>query len=142
MPRPPPPPSSNVWIYVAGGIFVVAAIVIAAAVGVMQIMVARAGAGPTNVEQSVVDNLKSKPCALPTTCTKRREGLVTYPVCTKNAPMGPLMPGDYVLVKKGARAYAGYVAEMSPDAEHYVVKEIVGDGADDVTTADLARLCR
>jgi hypothetical protein len=34
------------------------------------------------------------------------------------------------------------VAEMSPDAEHYVVKEIVGDGADDVTTADLARLCR
>jgi serine/threonine protein kinase len=140
MPRPPPPPSSNVWMYVVVGIFVVAAVVIAASVGVMQVMVARAG--PANVEQSVVDNLKVKSCAAPTTCTKKREGVVTYSVCTKNAPMGPLMPGDYVLVKKGSRAYAGYVAEMSPDAEHYVVKQIVGDDADDVTTADLARLCK
>jgi hypothetical protein len=126
--------------YVVGGIFVVAMLVIVGALVAMRVMLA--GAPQPNVEQSVVDNLKAKPCALPTTCTKQREGVVTYSVCTKNAPMGPLAPGDYVLVKKEARAYAGYVAEMSPDAEHYVVKEIVGDDADDVTTADLSRLCR
>ena len=138
--QPRLPSSSNTWMYVVGGILVVALLVIVGALGVMRVMLARAA--QPNVEQSVVDNLKAKPCALPTTCTKQREGVVTYSVCTKNAPIGPLAPGEYVLVKKNARAYAAYVKETSPDAEHYVVKEIVGDGADDVTTADLSRLCR
>jgi serine/threonine protein kinase len=138
-PRTVPPASSNAWMYVVGGIAVVGLLVIVGAVVVIStISVPKA----PNVEQSVVDGMKLRPCAPPSTCKKQREGTVTYPVCTKNVPIGPLSPGDYVLVKKGARVYAGYVAQPSPDSEHYVVKQIVGSEADDVTTADLSRLCR
>jgi serine/threonine protein kinase len=144
-PRPPlrvlpPPPSGSAWMYVVGGVVVLLLLLGAGALGVIRVVLARPA--QSNVEQTVVDNMKLRPCVPPTTCTKQREGLVTYPVCTKNAPLGPLRTGDYVLVKKGDRVYAGVVSAESEDAEHYVVRQLVGDEADDVTTADLARLCR
>jgi serine/threonine protein kinase len=136
-PRRPPP--SNTWMYVVGGVAGLGLLIIVGAFGVMMTV---ATPRQPNVEQTVVDGMKLRPCAPPTTCKKRREGAVTYPVCTKNAPMGSLVPGDYVLVKKNGRAYAGYVAQPSEDSEHYVVKQIVGNEADDVTTNDVWRLCR
>lgn len=56
--------------------------------------------------------------------------------------MGPLRRSDFVLVKKGGRAYAAYVAELSADGEHYVVRQLTGDAADDVTVNDVSRSCR
>jgi hypothetical protein len=142
-PRPPPPPSSSAWMYVVGGIIAVATVIIAVAFVVI-LYVARpsAVAEGSGIEQRLVDNLKLKPCLAPATCTKQREGAVTYPVCTKNAPIGPLAVGDYVLMKKEGRAYAGYVSAPTEDGEHFVVKQIAGDDADDVTAGDLSRLCR
>ena len=142
MRSPRAPASSNTWMYVAGGIAAVAVLVIVGAVVVMAVVSAGKTTPAPNVEQNFVDALERKPCALPATCTKQREGLVTYPVCTKDAPMGALEPGDYLLVKKNGRAYAGYVSSPSADGKHFVVTQFIGNEADDVTAADVWRLCR
>ena len=127
--------------YVVGAVLAIAALAIIGSMLAMRMVVAGA-TSPAGTEQRVVDAVKKKPCLAPTTCVKQREGSVTFPVCTKNAPMGPILVGDFVLVKKGARAYAGYISSPSSDGEHFVVKALVGDDIDDVTAENLSRLCK
>lgn len=141
-PPPPPPAASATWLpWLATALFVFG-LLVAGAAAMLHALRGRSASGSREaIEQRWLEQAKLPRCPSPETCTTRREGKVTYPVCTRSAAMGPLEVGTFVLATEGDRAYLGVVSSQSADAVHYVVREVTGDAVADLTVDDLHRLC-